>query len=455
MKVLLIYFKNNESILDNFIENCLDYEIISKKIILNECINLKYYFNEFINYDYILYLDDNLILKKKIIIKSYIDILIKKNIEQIFLCSNKSKYYLKKDNLIFTDFKKYNFNTVNHLESSLTILENSNILNYKNKNNTGVDYFEYIDNDNINWPHFKLLPSIIKSEIFEKLNNFNLEMSYFDRTFSLEYVKYFTSAYLDNEICEIKENNFNKSDPNNMTLVTGFINIPNENKKIKTHCVKKNIYNYLDKSIPTLKIKQNMIIYIPENLYTHVYEIRKNLNLLNKTKIIIINDNYLYMNEYLDNIKINCLKNIETYKNHYYISAVSTRYNFLKDAIKNNYFNTEYTTWIDFGASHCIDINDDTLFKYNKNKFRIAWIARFDKKNNNFKYNHYVLGGGIFGGKNNILKKVCDLHDKIFLDNMKLGYNCNDDKTLWFIFEQYPELFDTYFSGYSNLANKY
>ena len=35
---------------------------------------------------------------------------------------------------------------------------------------------------------------------------------------------------------------------------------------------------------------------------------------------------------------------------------------------------------------------------------------------------------------------------------MELGYNCNDDKTLWFIFERYPELFDIYFTGYKNIA---
>ena len=137
----------------------------------------------------------------------------------------------------------------------------------------------------------------------------------------------------------------------------------------------------------------------------------------------------------------------------YYICAVSTRYNILRNAITNNFFNTNYFTWVDFGASHCADMSDNTTFAYNLNKFRISWIARY--KNKTFQYNHFVLGGTIFGGHKELVKIICDLHDEVFIDNTELGYNCNDDKTLWFIFEKYPELFDTYFSGYKNIANKY
>jgi hypothetical protein len=127
----------------------------------------------------------------------------------------------------------------------------------------------------------------------------------------------------------------------------------------------------------------------------------------------------------------------------------------LRDAIKNNFYSTRYFTWVDYGASHCSEINDNTQFYYNDYKFRISWIARYNKNQNLFTFNHFVLGGTIFGGHKDIVKLVSDLHDEIFKDNMEIGYNCNDDKTLWFIFERYPELFDTYFSAYINQANRY
>lgn len=458
MSILLIYVReNNNNLINNFYDNCLDNDKINDKIIidLEDNMNLNNYFQQIKNHQYVIYIDNKYNFNKNFYIHDYLNILNNNNVEQIFFCENTSKYKNIKNNLVFTDYKKYDFKTKKHLESSLTILENSNTLNYKGKNRTKIDYDEYIDNDNINWPHFKLLPSIIKSEVFEKLNNFNLSLNYYDRNFANEYIKYFKSCSLTNSICFKKYNKENRGNPDNMTIVTGFINIPHEGKKIKTHCFKKKTYSYEEKSIPTLKIKQKMVIYIPENLYNHVYKIRESIGYLDKTKIIVIKDEFLYMKDYLSKIKENCKKNMTTYRNHYYISAVSTRYNLLRDSIKNNYFNTEYTTWVDFGAVHCTDIKDDTVFSYNRDKFRIAWIARYNKNNNTFKYNHYVLGGTIFGGKNNILKLVCDLHDKIFKDNMELGYNCNDDKSLWFIFERYPELFDTYFAGYINIAPRY
>lgn len=460
MNILLFYLKNNlGSTLEIFLNQCLDNEKITKKIIINseDNLNMKLYYDIFKNYDYIIYIDDNYIFNKKFRIQNYITTLnIHNNLQQIFFCKSHSKYKKSKNNIIYTDYKDYNFYTIKHLESSLTTLENSKELNYKNKNRTGIDYLEYLKNDNVNWPHFKLLPSIIKSEIFEKLKNIDLSLNYYDRNFAIEYIKYFKSCGLTNSICYKNEIKETRGNPDNMTIVTGFINIPHEGKDIKENCIKKHKYNYLEKSIPTLKIKQNMVIYIPKKLYSHVYNIRKEINFLDKTKIIVIDDEYLYMKKYLEKIKNNCKKNIKTYKNQYYIAAVSTRYNFVRDSIKNNYFNSDYYTWIDFAASHIVKINKNTLFHYNnKNKFRIGWIARYNKNNNSFKFNHYVLSGGIFGGYKYIVKLICDLHDKIFYKNMDLGYNCNDDKTLWFIFEQYPELFDTYFTGYNNIASKY
>lgn len=456
MSLILIYLKsNNNNTITNFLDNCLDNDKIIKKIIINlkDEMYFNEYFNELKNYKYTIYINDNYEFTKKFYIEDYIKILNVNNFHQIYFCENYSKYKKNDNNLIFTEYKKYNFKTVKHLESSLTTLENSSKLNFKNKNKTGIDYEEYIDNDNFNWPNFKLLPSIIKNEVFIKLKKQKLSMNYFDRKFAEEYTKYYKSCSLSNVICSKLINKEIKGDPNNMTIVTGFINIQHDGKKIKTECFKKHKYSYEEKSIPTFKLKQKMVIYIPKNFYDHVYKIRESIGFLDKTKIILIKDEFLYMKKHIDKIKENCKKNINTYKNPYYISAVSTRYNFLRNAIENNYFNTDYFTWVDFGVSHSANLNDNTLLHYNKMKLRISWIARYKK--NNFIYNHYVLGGGIYGGHKKIIKLICELHDKIFLDNTELGYNCNDDKTLWFIFEQYPELFDIYFSGYVNIANRY
>jgi hypothetical protein len=454
MEVLLINISKNNESYQNFSKYCIDHHLITNKIIINESLTtLNSYFNKFLEYDYIIYIDDRYKFDKHFKLINYIEILNKNNYHQIFFTKNKSKKNKIYNGIIEPIFENYNFCTKKHLESSLTILENSNELNAKNRNITGINYSNYIDNDEINWPFFNLKPSLIKSNVFSELQINELSILYPDRKFSLNYSKKFKSCYHKNSVSILKSTIQKKGDPEDMTIVTGFINIP-DNGKNKTHCKKKHTYSYKEKSIPTLKIKQKMVIYVSQYLYEHVYNIRKSINYLDKTKIIIIDNTFLYMKEHIEKIRKNCEKNCKIYKNPYYISAVSTRYNLMRDAIKNNFFSTNYFTWIDFAVSHSIIISENTLFCYNDYKFRISWIARYNK-NKSFQFNHYVLGGGIFGGHKDIVKLVSDLHDEVFIDNMNLGYNCNDDKTLWFIFERYPELFDTYFSGYISIAARY
>jgi len=460
MTILLFLIANENSEFDT---HCDDIDLITHRICINKNLKtLNMYFDSFLDYDYVIIIKEEYIFNKKFTLKPYINILDNNNYHQVFFTSHQCDDFTIKDNIIEPKFNYFNFSTQKHLESSLSILENSLELNPRKfshpsgRNITGLDYLKYATNNEINRPYFNLKPCIIKTDIFKMLKDIPLNYLYFDRKFSNAYSKHFKSCYLTDSVCIKNNKEIEAADENDMTIVTGFINIPTKDNKIKTHCLKKHKYSYLEKSIATLKIKQKMIVYIPENLYEHVYKIRKSINYLDQTKIIVITtDEFLYMKQHIDTITNNCKKNIETYKNPYYICAVSTRYNFIRDAIKNNMFGTNYFTWVDFGAVHCADMTEQTTFKYNKNKFRISWIARYKKDIKLFHYNHYVLGGTIFGGHKDIFKHVCDLHDEVFKENMELGYNCNDDKTLWFIFERYPELFDFYFTGYKNQAHKY
>ena len=62
-----------------------------------------------------------------------------------------------------------------------------------------------------------------------------------------------------------------------------------------------------------------------------------------------------------------------------------------------NYFNTNFFAWINFSASHIVNIPINLKFCYdNKYQIRIAWISRINNKS--FVYNHKVLGGGFFMG---------------------------------------------------------
>ena len=54
-----------------------------------------------------------------------------------------------------------------------------------------------------------------------------------------------------------------------------------------------------------------------------------------------------------------------------------------------------------------------------------------------------------------IMKELIDLHHEMYVKLMNLGYNINDDKLLFLIFEKYPYLFDTYMSGYEYMLLKF
>ena len=161
----------------------------------------------------------------------------------------------------------------------------------------------------------------------------------------------------------------------------------------------------------------------------------------------------LFRSDKLEKIRENVAKNNQPYNIPEYILAVNSRYGYIQNAIENNYFQTDYFAWIDFSASHIVNIPPNKIIEpKSHDKVRIGWIARYS--NNQFVYNHYCLGGGIFSGHKEIMMELIKLHHSEFVKLTDMGYNINDDKLLFIIKEQYPYLFDTYFSDYKNLFIK-
>ena len=53
----------------------------------------------------------------------------------------------------------------------------------------------------------------------------------------------------------------------------------------------------------------------------------------------------------------------------------------MKESITENYFNNDYFCWLDFSASHIVDINENFKFNIkNDEQIRLGWIARMDKE---------------------------------------------------------------------------
>lgn len=377
-------------------------------------------------YDFIVLLDENILFDQQKIIES-IEFMNQNNYDQLLFNNSqptsleimKYDYYKRiiKSNRIFKNLTKEDIKQKNHPN------------NYKPFQCT-------------------LQSSIIRTKNFILPDFFLKRNPHIENLYWAKLLNNGFKIFNDNS----KENYIKISDSvekNNLTIITGYLNIRIK-RPAKSNTINQT-YDYIAKSRGTLQIPQYMVIYCSEELIDDVHKIREEAGLLNKTKIIKITlENNLYMADKLDKIRKNVAKNNPPYDIPEYILAVNSRYGYIQNAIENNYFNTDYFAWVDFSASHIVNIPPNKIIEPpSHNKVRIGWIARHS--NNQFVYNHHCLGGGIFAGHKEIMMELIKLHHKEFVKLMEMGYNINDDKLLFIIMEQNPYLFNTYYSDYKNL----
>jgi hypothetical protein len=376
-------------------------------------------------YDFIILLDDVIHNEQKIF--ESINFLIQTDYDQLILENSQE---------LSLEIMKYDY--YKRIIKSNRIFKNLTIEDIKQKNQiNNYKPFQYT-----------LQSSIIRTKNFILPNFFLKRNPHIENLYWRELVKNGFKIFNNNS----KENIKKISDSivkNNITIITGYLNI--KIKRPAKSNTANQTYDYIEKSHRTLQIPQYMVIYCSEELIDDVTKVREDAGLLNQTKIIKITlEDNLYMADKLEKICENVAKNNPPYDIPEYILAVNSRYGYIQNAIENNYFNTDYFAWVDFSASHIVNIPPDKIIEpRSHDKIRIGWIARYS--NNQFVYNHHCLGGGIFLGHKEIMMELIKLHHLEFVKLTEMGYNINDDKLLFIIMEQNPYLFDTFFSDYKNL----
>ena len=429
MKLILIYvsklFKNK-----NYVENNINNieKLYIDKFNLNE---LKEILN---NYDYLIYLNDN---------TDY-------NFDNLSNDINKSIDIINNgDNIEQVLFNNYDYENIderilnideNHIKRDITIFKDK-----QPKYRSEINYLNYL-NKNFNR---LFLPSIIKIEIFKNYENKLINEEHYELNFLKEYN--LNRFVLNNDI-RYNINKFEtiKNINDKLTIITGFIKLNEE--KIQKY--EKQTYEYLDKCNDTLKIDINMVIYVSEELKDIVYKKREEFGLIDKTKIIVVSiENYMYNYDKINIVEENIKKNHINYSSAKKILSVLTRYNYLKDTINNNYFKSDYFAWLDFSAGHIVNIPENLIIDDNfENKINIGWIARCNGEN--FKYNYKVFAGGYFIGKKEPMIELIRLHNIYFNILLNYGFTINDDKLLFYIFENNPFLFKTFFTDYKHILIK-
>lgn len=242
------------------------------------------------------------------------------------------------------------------------------------------------------------------------------------------------------------------------TFITCFFNL--EKHENKERIRKFDFYKEKCQFIMNLDI--NIVIYIDDdNMIEHIKNIRKKY--MQKTKIIKISIEELPYYKYYDEIKNN--RELNNYAGFcdkkdtplFTIIMWSKMY-FLENTIKNNYFNTNYFMWIDFGVSYVANTeNYLNSFIEPSEKISILSINIPNGKNinniNNLNRWDCYLGGGVFcGNKENMLNliKLFNYNLSIFIQNKICPL---EDIVISYIAYTNRDLFEFYYGDYEDIIN--
>ena len=232
------------------------------------------------------------------------------------------------------------------------------------------------------------------------------------------------------------------------TIVSGFLSNRNTYRSID---------KYYELGIKLLQINVPKIIFVDELMHDKIKSFNNEF-----TKIILYDkkDSYLYPyinTEYLTNFEV--ITSTPEKDTMEYMSCMCNKTEWLKEAIKLNYFNTTQFVWIDFAIRHVIT-SDDKFNKYILNlqnklftKVRIGTIWDLNINYNIIIYKNitwYFAGGVVGGDKEQLLifsEKMKNLCLQTITERRTIMWEVN----FWYlIYKAHPELFDPYYGSHNN-----
>ncbi len=218
------------------------------------------------------------------------------------------------------------------------------------------------------------------------------------------------------------------------------------------------------------RIKNNLIIYTQKEFKEEIEEIRKSLNLEDKTQIIVIDDIYaLYPEMYK---KMQKIENDEYYKNFRYLKynpdnmAKYDYIMFLKtycmlDASKKT--DSEFLAWFDFGFNHGGD------FYTNEKDFEMLWEYPFEDKIylsalkeddgkpifDIIQNSEVYIQGCPYMLPRKLMPEFYDLMYNALNEMIDLGFIDDDQTLLLMAYRKKPEIFKVDIYDWFQILNKY
>lgn len=250
------------------------------------------------------------------------------------------------------------------------------------------------------------------------------------------------------------------------TFVTSYIDLTkfdDASKEIKN----RNKDYYFDHSHQTMNYNYNLVVYCEKENLEDIKKLRPEY-LQEKTKYKIVdfdkmeigNINFSYLREKIKKNRLTFSSPDPRNTPSYYLFCMM-RYIIILDAIKTNYFNSEYFAWINFCISRMgsgIKYLEDVI-KEKREKFSTCYIdycPRYIIDNDlNFWKGRCTMCSGFFTGNIKYMTIFCEEIQKIFISKLNDGLGHADEQLYSLVYFNNPDIFDFYFGDYTEMITNY
>lgn len=247
-----------------------------------------------------------------------------------------------------------------------------------------------------------------------------------------------------------------------ITFITSFFDLG----KRENNTQRKQSHVYLEKSLFVLNLDVNLVIFIEEEYVDYVTEHRKPFE--KKTKIIPMKFEdlhyYQHYEEIAQNMKTHPIHNSSSYKDTpNYIILMWEKLEFVKKAIEDNPFKSDYFAWIDFGLTHVAKtqkcLKNETFTKVPE-KIKIMKLREFsyNEFNDLRSYYSYLRGIMAAGYMTGSLENMLIFHRLMNIEIsrcLEMKVAPVDEQILPIVISKCPELFILYNGDYEDILDNY
>lgn len=226
--------------------------------------------------------------------------------------------------------------------------------------------------------------------------------------------------------------------------------------------------SYIDFSCKfLLKLPFPLVIFIDDNeeTYDAIYNVRKDVNLLDSTYIYVCDFKTTYFYKYLPRLQelqqtFHILNGEIEHETPLYVILNNNKFDCIDKTIQRNPFNSSHFIWMDFGINHVAQSTDAIYEWIHKvpDKIKQLCINPYTETNSpktHFQCIYHNMAGGLFSGSMENMKKYSEL----FKNKTEEIYNDNwyqiDEAVMTMVHRENPQLFDLYYGDYHGIVSNY